>query len=186
MVPILLALVLPSQAAAQEQERPYQSTFGVFGSIGLGGYWSDESFNGNGVSFGGAAAAFPLTWLGLEVGVDGGSHGREYTSGGRWEGSTLHLYGDVIIRFTTSRLQPYLAGGVGWLSSSTSRFVPGFKRLDGYDDSLAFNLALGALWFVATRWSLRPELRWVNSASDAVIQRYYRASVGVGYHFGGR
>jgi opacity protein-like surface antigen len=182
----LLTAVLPIKAVAQEQGEDYLATFGVFGSIGLGGYWGDESFSGNGASFGGSFAAFPLGLLGFEAGIDGGSHKREFSSGVSREGSTLHVFGDATVRFTTSRLQPYITGGVGWLKSSTSRFEPGFKRLDSEDDSLALNLAVGLLWFVSSRWSIRPEFRAVNSASDAVIQRYYRASLGVGYHFGGR
>lgn len=183
-LPLVLMAAIPIQSAAQQPDT--DPIFGVFGSIGLGGYWGDESFRGNGASFGGSFDAFPLGLLGFEAGVDGGSHTRQVSSGVSWKGSTLHVYGDLVLRFTHTRLQPYLAGGIGYLRSSTNRSEPAGQEFEADDNSAAFNLALGLLWFMAPRWSVRPELRWVNSASDAVIQRYYRASIGVGYHFGGR
>lgn len=169
----LVFLCIPATLPAQER-------VGLFGSLGLGGYWSDESFNGNGANLGAAIDVFPLSWLGLEAGVDGGNHARDYE--GR-AGKTRHLYADLILRFTRSRFQPYLVGGVGWLHSVTNRWYTSAWLIVSEEDSLAVNLGLGALYNVGRRWLIRPELRLVGASGDAAIKRYFRLSLGIGYYF---
>jgi hypothetical protein len=94
------------------------------------------------------------------------------------------VHADLIFRFAPrSRFQPYLIGVVGRLHSATTRSEPLGRSFDSEEDSFAFNLGLGALWHVARRWSIRPELRLVGSSSYEAITRYLRFSMGVGYYF---
>jgi hypothetical protein len=184
VVASLLALTsLPVSLDAQE----YGRTVSVHGGLGLGGFWSDESFNGNGLSFGGAVAVFPTSVLGFEVGVDGGAHSRDFDSGVRIEGTAAYFSGNVLIRFSRSRVQPYLIGGVGLLQSSTDRIDLSGEPLDltgeSGEDTVMGNVGVGLFLFASPRVSVRPEFRVVAYDDSSPVTFYYRASVARGYHF---
>jgi len=175
---VLAGAPVPSALSAQ----PYGSAVSLHGSLGLARYWSDESFHGNGASFAGALQVFPTSLLGFELGVDGGEHSRSLESGVTFDGSAVHVSGNVLIRFARARLQPYLIGGVGVLHAGTVRTEPGEESFESNGvDSMA-NLGLGAFFFIDRHVSLRPEVRIVGYDDSAPLTHYYRVSVGLGYH----
>lgn len=176
---MLVIAGIASPLLAQE----YGGTVSVHGSLALGGYWSDESFNGNGVSFGGAVDVFPTSLVGFEVEVDGGHHSRDFTSGVGIDGSTVHFSGNVIIRFARARVQPYLVGGAGLLHSSTTFAGPAGEPSESSDEALMGNLGVGLFLFLSPRVSVRPEFRLVGYDDSSPVTHYYRASLGVGYHW---
>lgn len=161
----------------------YGGAVSVHGSLALAGYWSDEDFRGNGASFGGAVDFFPTSVLGLELGVDGGEHSRSFAGGVAFDGRAIHVSGNVLLRFSRSRIQPYVIGGAGLLHARTVRTEPGGDEFESEDDALMGNIGVGAFLFANPRVSVRPELRVVGYDAGAPLSLYYRASFGIGYHF---
>jgi opacity protein-like surface antigen len=183
----LAGLIALAALPAPVEAQAYGRAVSVHGSLALGGYWSDESFNGNGLSFGGALDFFPTSVLGFELAVDGGTHSRDFESGVRIEGSTTYFSGNVLLRFSRYRVQPYLVGGVGLLHSSTDRIDPSGERFDlpgePDEDTAMGNVGVGFFLFTSSRVSVRPEFRVVAYDDSSPVTFYYRASVALGYHF---
>lgn len=169
------------------QGQDYGRAVSVHGSLGFGGYWSDESFNGNGLSFGGALDFFPTSILGFEFAVDGGTHSRDFGTGVRIQGSTAYFSGNALLRFSRSRVQPYLVGGIGLLHSSAERIDPSGERFDLQiepdENSVMWNVGVGLFLFASPKVSVRPEFKVVAYDDSSPVTYYYRASVALGYHF---
>lgn len=182
---VLVPAVVFATAASPSPLRAqtYGGTVSVHGSLALAGYWSDEDFRGNGVSVGGAVDFFPTSVLGLELGVDGGDHSRSFADGVEFDGNAIHVSGSALLRFSRSRVQPYVIGGAGLVHARTARTEPGGEEFESEGDALMGNLGLGAFLFVRPRVSVRPELRVVGYDASAPLTLYYRASFGIGYHF---
>lgn len=179
----LCAVVLTSALATPALVgQSYGSAVSVHGGLGLGGYWADENFQGNGVSFGGALDVFPASVVGFELAVDGGEHSRAVSSV-EFEGSVLHVSVGVLVRFTRSRIQPYVIGGGGLLHARTVRRDLDGGSFESEGDALMGNLGVGAFLFPSRRVSLRPEVRLVGYDASSPVTFHYRAWVGVGYHF---
>lgn len=79
---------------------------------------------------------------------------------------------------SNEKFTPYVLAGVGFLRSSASVSVPGFKA-SASDSTAGLNLGGGARWAVGQSWGVRPEVKFlIADGSNA------RFSIGIYKTFG--
>ena len=165
----------------------------AFGSFGRGTLWGGSISDGSGLEFQGGVRYQPYAdgrRRRLEVGVRLArlEHDRQYSSQ-FWahsvSGSVVTAFSEVSYRFTDSRLQPFVSGGVGvvwanhvhndtYLSDSTHWSY----RIKGAD--LGFSFGAGLRVGVTKRWSIFPEYRFLTTG---VHYNWQSSEVSLGFAY---
>jgi opacity protein-like surface antigen len=150
-----------SLAAGQD----YRYSGEVYGGAGCGKFYDDEGSLGTGPTYR-AGAGWRLTrHLGIQGELVGIHHARRDNF--RVQGNAWSAFGNVLYYFSTSKVQPYVLGGLGALNT-TYHFsfpqVPGLPENSVSRTDLAIALGAGARVFLSRRWSLDPQFRLAGSS----------------------
>jgi opacity protein-like surface antigen len=196
---VLGVFLLWFTATGAAQDYAYRTE--VFGSLGWGHFADSEGSLGNGANFGGGVGIRLSRRLGLEFDLSQARHARETSGGGlRFEGTGTYFTGNLIYRFSQSRLQPYLFFGAGVMhydGSIRSRefldpFDPSIFRdtiTEGSGNGFAWNVGFGLKTFLTRNLSLRPEVRFFagrppfGPGIPEPPLMVARASLALGYHW---
>jgi opacity protein-like surface antigen len=184
---ILLSLFLLAPAAlAQGMERRGE----VFGSLGGGKAYEDEGLRGNGLTIGGGVGYRLTPRVGIEAQINGMSYERNFSSGVRFEGTVVLTTANLLYHFSTSRVQPYVFGGIGHSYDRRDSQFPGDSLpFKGTAQGFAINFGAGVKIFLNKKYSLRPEWAFGGGTNEGVGTGFEqsialgRASVAFTYHF---
>lgn len=160
----------------------------VFGSIGGGKAYDDEGSLGKGLDIGGGAGFRLTPRLGLEGHVNRIEYKRDFSSGVRFEGTAVFTTANLLYHFSTSRAQPYVVGGVGFVHlENRSRFPEDDFLPKRTANGFATNFGGGVKIFLSKNFSLRPEVRvFIGDTEGSGVEQPFsvgRASVALSYHW---
>lgn len=173
-------LLLAPATLAQGMERRAE----VFGSLGGGKAYEDEGLRGNGLTIGGGVGYRLTPRVGIEAQVNGMHYRRDFRSGVRFEGTVVLTTANLLYHFSTSRVQPYVFGGIGHSYDRRNSQFPGAPFLpqqtaNGY----AINFGVGVKIFLNKKYSLRPEWAFGGGTSFEQSIALGRASLAFTYHW---
>jgi len=174
----------------------------VFGTVGWGRFWHGDDSLGSGIELGVGAGFRPfqgkLRGLGFEVRVNQLHHDVQTSATHSTDGKALALLGNALYHFGTSKIQPYVMGGIGILKADYTR--TGYS--DWYDggpdgehheeywtervnaSKMAINLGVGLKAAIRPNLSIRPELTLIDTTPGSGYNwGSLRVSLGVGYHW---
>lgn len=157
-------------------------SFRAYGGAGIGRYYEDEGSLGTAVSYRGGVEWRPWHRIGLEAEISGIHHSRDDRFHVR--GNALSASGSALLYFSSSRVQPYIFGGLGFLRSDYDYGWPdiGLGNFHRRADELAVHFGGGAQFFINRRWSLDPEVRIaVSQPSWYGFVNYF--SMSASYHW---
>jgi opacity protein-like surface antigen len=182
---ILLGILLLAPAAlAQNQERRGE----VFGSLGGAKAYDDEGSIGKGLDIAGGVGFRLTPKVGIEAQVNHFDYERNFASGVRFAGTAVFTTANLLYHFSTSKAQPYVVGGVGFVHhENRTRFpgieFPGERTTNGF----ASNFGAGVKIFLNQKISIRPEFRvFIGDTAGSGVEPPFsvgRASVAVAYHW---
>jgi opacity protein-like surface antigen len=166
----------------------YTSRGEVFGSIGGGKTYDDEGSLGKGLDIGGGVGFRLTPRFGVEGQVNRIDYQRDFDSGVRFEGTAVFTTANVVYHFSTSRAQPYVVGGVGFVHHENRSQFPGDDFLPKRTaNGFATNFGAGVKIFLSKNFSLRPEVRVLigKPEGNGVEQPFSvgRASLAFSYHW---
>ena len=206
---IVLTSCWPTNAGAQE---PVPLKREIFVSAGWDHLFRFEDISHNGAGIGGGFGLLlqPRFALELEFNSMSGLSPRPVPCGafGRFEGGVIvplpcvgtartgldsFSVGSANVRyyFSESRVQPYVSGGLGaaWSKEFVSNSFPTDTEVTLTEDvrnraGFSWNIGAGARVFVASRISVRPEIRLYDAT---ILSRQnltlFRLSMGLGFHW---
>lgn len=182
---ILMSLLLLAPAAsAQDRERRGE----VFGSIGGGKAYDDEGSIGKGLDIGGGVAFRLTPKFAIEAEVNRMEYERNFSSGVRFAGNAVFTTANLLYHFSTSKAQPYVIGGVGFVHhENRSRFPEDGILPKRTTNGFAQNFGAGVKLFVNEKFSIRPEVRvFLGDTAGSGVEPPFsvgRASVAFTYHW---
>jgi len=151
---------------------------GVFGGVSTA---NADGLEGGAV-FGGGGAFYFTRNLGLELAVERQSQDVVGTSTNGLSGGSLDstvFTGSVLVRFpVSSRVAPYLLGGVAYYSSSfevdpavvSKLSAQNFRLTEDLDSKLGFSVGGGLDVLFASRLALFGELRYLAASADTQVE----------------
>ncbi len=199
-------LFMFSQVAGAQPSPGQAFSFEVYGSVANGRVFRiEDNPLGSGPNFGAAAGIRHRSGLAAEfefhrtVGLEPSPAAcgiiDVVCEGSARNGVTKAAVASInaLYYFGRSRVQPYVTGGVGALMSESVTsilYVQGtkayFEEQQYRDTGLAFNFGGGLGIRLGGGFRLRPELRVYNAAARSRANlSLLRASIGIGYEFGG-
>jgi opacity protein-like surface antigen len=182
---ILMGLLLLAPAAlAQDLERRGE----VFGSLGGGKVYDDEGSLGKGFDIGGGVGFRLTPKVGIEGQVNRIDYERNFASGVRFAGTAVFTTANLLYHFSTSKVQPYVVGGVGFMHhENRSRFPENEVLPKRTANSFATSFGGGVKIFLNQKFSVRPEVRvFLGDTAGSGVEPPFslgRASLGFTYHW---
>ena len=202
----LIPSIAPAQQSVDRQNEKWNYQGEVFASIGWGRLWHGDDSLGGGLDLGGGFGLRPfsgrLQGLGFELQFSRLHHEAQHTATHSTSGNALTVTGNILYHFGSSRVQPYVAGGIGALRADHVREGYSEWYTGDPDDpdswtyhveywsyrvkgtKMAIKIGGGLKAAITPRMSIRPEL----CILDTTIGRGYNWSslklfVALSYHW---
>lgn len=190
IINIVSVIEIPAQGTDYRKE--------VFGNIGYGKIYDDETNLGGGVGVGGGFGYRFTRRLGVDFEVNSLNHNRD---AGVWEfdGRALTAGAGFQVHFLPeSPAQPFIRAGLVWAryeANFESRVaeVPPIPNISYTQNVFGPEVGGGIRFFIGKRWSVRPEFRMtiLDNSRDYVPGRSAielplcspRFNLGIGYHW---
>jgi opacity protein-like surface antigen len=182
---IFLSLLLIAPTVCAQNYTPRGE---IFGSVGGGKAYDDEGSIGKGVDFGGGIGYRLTPRFGIEGQVNRISYNRDLPLSARFEGTAVFTTANVLYHFTTSKAQPYVIGGLGFVHhENRARFAEESTTFIRSTNGIATNFGAGVKIFLSKKFSLRPEFRvFIADTKGSGVEppfSVWRGSIGFSYHW---
>ena len=176
---MMILTLFPASALCQE----LTPKAGVYGGIGLGRFYDDEGSLGGGIVCTAGVEWRPLGRIGLRGELRGIHHTRDDYF--KVRGNALAASASGVFYFSRSRVQPYIAGGVGLMKFSHAYGWPviGVDVYRFHGVHPVINFGFGARLMINRHWSLDPQAHASFDTTSGAYSLIDFFSLSAAYHW---